>query len=420
MRFGLALCLTFAIGLTANAAPWDSVPVSTPSSETVQSPQLSMQRGGTSDKLRTLEGLALSEFATSLGTISALAVSDTGTLYAADYKTGRIWVLTDRGGDGTLDMRRPMARAFNHPTGLAVIGETLYVADAQAIWVLHPETEPHILAPLSNINSQGRFPLIKDETANTASLLMGITQSEGITQSGAIIVRVDTVSGQAVKIADIPETPLHSLSKRKGAPLWVGAGNALRAIDSPETGFSFSQQNIAAIALPGQHQAPANWPPALKEAIIASQTGPKAMQLIAIPTEFGQPSGAPRVLVEGFLSGSGRSAWGEPGPIVMDKRGLFFADTHNGTIWRLSAKPKIDTPKVIITKTNDDKKLADAKPEKSPLLIGSGITGSQIGVASQLGSASQLETGSTIIDAYEKAQKEAEEEAEALAAKKQD
>jgi len=147
--------------------------------------------------------------------------------------------------------------------------------------------------------------------------------------------------------------------------------------------------------------------------VIAAQSGPKAMQLIAVPTEFGQPSGPPRILVDGFLSSTGRSAWGKPGAMVMDKRGLFFADRYNGTVWRLSAKPSVkETPKPEIKKVTqeiDKPTLNPAKlpPSQRPLLIGSGIKGSQISDASLLGPASQLETGSTIIDAYEKAEAEA-------------
>lgn len=406
MRFGLALCLTLAIGVTANAAPWDIVPTSKAGTSQSVSPKLSMQRGGSSNALQTVDGLSLAQFAKSLGKISAMAVSETGTVYTADYKTGRIWVLSDRGQDGSLDMRRPLPQTFNNPTGLAVIGETLYVADKQAVWALEPNAEPRILAPLSNSQSQGIFSLIAEDN----SLILGITKAES-----SLIVRIDTATGRAEKIAELPSpSPIHALSKRKGAPLWVATGNTLQSIDSPQTALHFSEQRITSLALPGQFTAPANWPAAMKDAIIASQIGPKAMRLIAVPTEFGQPAGEARVLVDGYLSGSGRSAWGQPGAIVMDARGVFFADSYNGTVWRLSAMPKKEEPKPAQTQLKEIEKIVETKPKKSPLLIGSGIKGSQIGEASNLGPASQLKTGSTIIDAYEKAEAEAQAEKEAL------
>lgn len=132
------------------------------------------------------------------------------------------------------------------------------------------------------------------------------------------------------------------------------------------------------------------------------------MRLIVVPTEFGQPAGEPRVLVDGFLSRSGRTAWGEPGAIVMDKRGLFFADKHNGTIWRLYGAPK-DTPKpeAKIIVVEDLPETVATPPIRPPLLIGSGIKGSQLGEASLLESASNLKTGSTIVEDYDKPKAEA-------------
>ena len=398
MRFGLALCLTLVIGLTANAAPWDIVPTASKDAAQTTSPKLSMQRGGASSTLQTVEGLSLFEFAKNLGKVSAMAMSEDGTLYTADEKTGRIWVLTDRRQDGALDMRRPLPQTFNTPSGLAVIGKTLYVADKQAIWALEPNAEPRILAPLNKAQNQGKVSLIAEES----SLILGLTKTDS-----ALIVRIDTQTGRAEKIAELPNpAPIHALSKRKGAPLWVASGTGLQSIDSPETAISFNQQEIAGLALPGQFTPPAHWPASMKDVIIASQIGPKAMRLIAIPTEFGQPTGQARVLVDGYLSGSGRSAWGTPGAIVMDARGVFFADSYNGVVWRLSASPKKETPKPVISKPKEVEKIVETKPKKSPLLIGSGIKGSQIGEASNLGPASQLETGSTIIDAYEKAEEE--------------
>ena len=357
-----------------------------------------MQRGGTSSALQTVDGLSLFEFAKNLGKISAMAMSENGMLYTADEKTGRIWTLTDRGQDGALDMRRPLPQTFNRPSGLAVIGKTLYIADKQAIWAHEPNAAPRILAPLNKAQSQGKVSLIAEEN----TLILGLTKAES-----ALIVRIDTQTGRAEKMAELPNpAPIHALSKRKGAPLWVASGNGLQSIDSPETAISFDQQEIAGLALPGQFTPPAHWPASMKDVIIASQIGPKAMRLIAIPTEFGQPTGKARVLVDGYLSGSGRSAWGQPGAIVMDARGVFFADSYNGAVWRLSASPKKKAPKPVISKPKAVEKIVETKPKKSPLLIGSGIKGSQIGEASNLGPASQLETGSTIIDAYEKAEEE--------------
>jgi len=408
MRFGLAFILSIGVCASAIAAPWDIVHVETSSQPTeinaaISLQTVTMQRGGSSETLRTLETLTLTPFAKNLGKISALTLAADGTIYAADRKTGRIWSLQDRGSDGAMDIKRPLPQTFQNPTALAFIDETLYVADKRAVWAkeLSYQEQPRLVASLKNTQNLGNTPMTTDGDV----LHLGVSKADG-----SFVVRIDNTTGQALKVKDFQQN-IQSLAKRQSAPLWVGHGTTLEAIDNPETKISFPDQTIPALMLPGQYSAPDDWPSSLKDHIIAAQSGPEAMQLIAIPTEFGQVSGPPRVLVEGFLGSTGRSAWGEPGAMVMDKRGLFFADSYNGSIWRLSPKPKTNDPQPAIEKLVEDTSTATEKPEKlppsqRPLLKGSGITGSQIGDASTMGEASQLKTGSTIIEAYEKAKAE--------------
>ena len=409
MRFGLGFLLSLGLGSFALAAPWDEVSIVTQASASVRASPLSMQRGATSDTLRTVKTLRLAPFAKSLGKISAMTLSERGTIFTADVKTGRIWALNDRGQDGSVDIRRPLPQTFHNPTGLAMIGDILYVADKRAVWALDIEQNapPRLVASLANAKSIGEHPL----TQEGDHLLLGITQAHA-----SIIVRVDPQIGRAEKIAELPEGQIiHSLAKRESAPLWVGAGQSLQSTERPDTAITFAEQTISGLMLPGQYEAPQDWPIALNDHIIASQSGPNAMQVIAVPTKFGQPSAAPRILVDGFLSSTGRSAWGEPGALVMDKRGLFFADRYNGMIWRLSPAPNLSpTIKEDIKVASDDTANTPAEPayvppSQRPLLKGSGITGSQIEDASRMGEASQLKTGSTIIEAYEKAEAEAAE-----------
>ena len=408
MRFGLVTLLSLGVCASAIATPWDIVPVET-SSQTAESKAaisshtITMQRGGSSETLKTIDTLTLAPFAKNLGKISALTLAADGTIYAADRKTGRIWSLQDRGGDGAMDIKRPLPQTFQTPTALAIIDETLHVVDKRAVWAqeLSNQDPPRLIASLANTQKLGDTPITTDGNA----LLLGVSKTDG-----SIVVRIDTATGQAIKIGNF-EQRIQSLAKRDGAPLWAGYGTSLQSIDSPETKISFADQTIPALILPGQYTPPNDWPASLKDHIIAAQLGPKAMQLIAIPTEFGQVSGPPRTLVEGFLGSTGRSAWGAPGAMVMDKRGLFFADSYNGSIWRLSPAPKATPPKPEIKKLAEDTPKQTETPKKlppsqRPLLKGSGIIGSQIGELSRLQSASQLETGSTIIEAYEKAKAE--------------
>jgi len=130
--------------------------------------------------------------------------------------------------------------------------------------------------------------------------------------------------------------------------------------------------------------------------IIATQTGPSAMQLIAIPTEFGH------ILVEGFRTRTGRSAWGKPGPLIMDSRGLFFADSHNGTLYKLTLKPA-PQPKITIVDTDSLPQEIRAKPDLTPktIAIESTIQGTQIDTKSTITAPSSIIYGSQLIKDYD-------------------
>ena len=127
------------------------------------------------------------------------------------------------------------------------------------------------------------------------------------------------------------------------------------------------------------------------------------MQLIAIPTEFGQPSGVTHVLVEIFLTQSGRSAWGQPGQIVMDKRGLFFADL-NGAVWRLSATP-LPPAKVtivdfasVLRSSSEEAKLT---PQYKAITISFSIQCTQIDTTSTIKESSSIIYGPKLIKDYD-------------------
>ena len=88
----------------------------------------------------TMTGLYTTQIITNLGSISALAQDEDGTIYTLDSSLGRLYALPDRGKDGTPDGRRLFMDEFEAPTGLAYANGTLYVADAQAVWAVDRKT----------------------------------------------------------------------------------------------------------------------------------------------------------------------------------------------------------------------------------------------------------------------------------------
>lgn len=409
MRF--VLTLTFLATLSSNsfAAPWDVVPLKdarTSISQTAERP-VQMQRGGSANTLHTINGLELNIAATGLGNISAMALGKDGTLYAADRKSGRIWSLPDRRQNGKIDLRRPLPFTFNAPSGLAIIEGIIYVADRNAVWTIEPGQAPRQLASLARANSTGEAHILLVNPDNK-KLTLGLTTAKQKFQ----LLSLNKDTGEARLIAGDIDGKLHSLAQRKGSEIWVSSGATLGPLGSSPLNFRRGQ-SIASIVLPGQYETPQNWPVKLKDHIIATQLGPDAMQLIAIPSEFGQASGTPRILVKGFLTTTGRVAWGQPGPIIMDKRGLFFADAHNGTLWRLSPKPAPQA-KIMIVDTANLPPNPNAEPkltaQDKALTISSSIKGTQIDAKSTIIQPSSIIYGSKLIKDYD--EKKALEDAE--------
>ena len=410
MRFVFITVLIMLFSDNSFAAPWDIAPtVNNTSATQSYSKAVQMQRGGTSSSLQTLPELEVTISASGLGKISAITLSEDGTLYTADKETGRIWSLSDRGQDGRIDLRRPLPYQFIRPTGLATIGQTLYVADQNAIWSIDPRSGQQEVATLKASNSIGKLHILRP-SHDGSSLILGLTTQDQKLR----ILKIDIHTGQASLISESADGPLESFAINGGFDIWTATKNTLGPMNVERIKF-MGGQSASDLILPKQYKKPLDWPAQLKDHIIVSQDGPGAMRLIAIPTEFGQISGEPRVLLEGFMNRSQRSAWGAPGVMAMDKRGLFVADHYNGTLLRLSPKPKTQ-PKVMIVDTDSLSLPPSEEPSLSPknesFGISSTIKGTQINAKSTIVKPSNIEYGSKLIKDYD--EKKALEEAEKL------
>lgn len=385
MRFVFYIALTLAASGHALAAPGDRV---TLNDSAAVSPvrHLGKQIRTANSHLQTIDSLQLSEAATGLGQVSAIALDKNGTLFAAEENRGRIWRLTDRNQDGIFEHRRPLPHNFTKPSAVAVMGETLYVADKSAIWVIEPLKPKRQLASLTQSRStDGNYFL----TVQDKRLILGLN-----VEGQARLIDVDTRTGAAQLLTSHNGT-LTALASRRAGTLWLGLGSKLMASGASTFTETGTGTQITGLQLPAHSGSVRNWPSSLDNHIIAAQAGAGAMRLLAIPTEFGQPADEAFVLVDGFTVRSGRNAWGQPADIVMDRRGLFFLDSRNGTIWHLSGRPPAKTDIIKIVKpepeTADPVLAVTETPEKTPLLKGSGI-----GSASTLDSASTITVGSVL------------------------
>ncbi len=359
---------------------------------------LRRRAAGSSEKPTSAQGFYTERVANGMGNISAMVSMENGSLYALDRDKGVLWHLADRGLDGRIDTQRRLSGGFERPTGLTLKDDKLYVSDTRAIWQVNIDTgEKTHFVSLSNINAGEDRPLLSYENR----LLLGLSRSDTLSQ----VLSVDGTSGEATHLTDIPEAPIRALSYG-GGRLWAAVGGSLRPVDT-QSNSEFAKHYplepgaaAMALTLPSEETNwPKDWPAALRESILAIQGpartnpgGSGGNNIIALPTQFGAPLQDISVLVGGFLSRDGRSAWAAPTAMLLDSRGLFFADRIGGSLWRVKIDDRpTPTPRERISKPTP------APPVQKPSLKRNEtvpMVGSMIGESSVLEEASTLKVGS--------------------------
>lgn len=296
---------------------------------------------GASENPLAADGMQADSFATGLGTISAMALLPDGTIFVSDKDKGRVYRLSDRRKDGRLDAISVFSQGLDNPTGLALIDDTLYVADNQAIWA-QPVRGGYrkVLAKLGNLPlsdvPRGLWP-----AQDKASVLISISDPNG----SARIVSVDLKSGTPNLLAQ-GAGPVSAIAQTPTSDLWIAAGAYIvpvrHAAWSIEDGFEITANaTIDGLLLPGQFPAhPKSFLPWADHVLVS--IGPKgqgnmkrALSVMAVPTSFGKPTEGRKTFLHGFKSENRLSGWGSPAAMVMDERGVFVADQWSGTVWRL-------------------------------------------------------------------------------------
>jgi len=384
---------------------------------TGQRPPLTLQRNvrGPTHVLKTRQDLTLNEVATGLGDISALALGEAGDIFTLDRQKGRLYRLGDRGQDGEIDMRLPLAIQFDAPTGLSICRNSIFVADLNAIWQISLNGQKTLFVSLDNAKASpiAPKPLLCDIQNNR--LILGLNPLTGHSK----IIAIDLSTQTASNLGEM-DAKLSSLALSPSGDIWLGSRDSLHILGRQKSYPIEQGQDITGFILPGA-DTPEKWPAYLQDHIILAQSarrippfhsGPHpsrenqsgGMNLISIPTTFGTLDTRFYIFVDGFLSARGHAAWGHPGPMIMDKRGLFFADRWQGSLWRVSPRPaKKANAKSRLPEPPIDDNLKKPNPNQETLadegvfsrtkIRGSQITGSQI-KGSQIGKASNLPYGS--------------------------
>jgi glucose/arabinose dehydrogenase len=317
---------------------------------------------------------------------------------AAVPSPNRITLLRDADGDGVAETRSEFLSGLKSPFGMALIGNTLFVANTDAI-LKFPYTsgETHITAagtkltdlPGGEINHHWTKNIIASQDGTKLYATVGSNSNaaeNGIDaeQGRAAIWEVDVATGEKKLFATGIRNPNGMAWEPESGALWTVANERDELGDdlvpdyltSVKQGafygwpYSYYGQHVDARVQPprpdlvskavppdyalGAHVAALGLAYAQGDALPASMAHgmfigehgswnravPAGYKVVFVPFADGKPNGAPIDVLTGFVSEKGE-AWGRPVGVALDQRGaLLVADDVGNTIWRAATPGK--------------------------------------------------------------------------------
>ena len=308
----------------------------------------------------------------------------------------RISLLRDVDGDGVAELRTAFLEGLNSPMGMALVGNTLYVANTDAVVQFPYQTgQTRIDAPASLVVALPGGPINHHWTktliasADGQKLYATVGSNSNIAERGmaaeqgrAAIWQIDLATRQHRIFASGLRNPVGMAWEPVSGKLWTSVnerdelGNDLvpdymtSVQDGGFYGWPYSyygqhvdtrvtprQPELVAKALVpdyalGSHTASLGLsnavgnrlPPAFASGMFIGQHGswnrkPRSgYKVIFVPFADGKPAGAPVDVLTGFLNADGE-ALGRPVGVAIDRQGsLLVADDVGNVIWRVSAK----------------------------------------------------------------------------------
>jgi glucose/arabinose dehydrogenase len=304
----------------------------------------------------------------------------------------RLTLLRDSDGDGTYEMRTVFAEGLNAPYGLALIGNSLYVANQNALVRFdYSEGQTKASGPpteVTELPSVINHHWTKSLTASPDGrfLYVGIGSNSNITERGmdaeydrARIWQVDSQTGAHRNFATGTRNPT-ALTIRPGTDeLWAVANERdeigpnlvpdylTNVHDGAFYGWPYSYwgqhvdpraqpqdpKKVASAIMPdyslGSHVAAlgvAFSTPAMGqqfgEGVFVGEHGSwnrepvVGFKVVFVPFHDGKPAGTPVDFVSGFLDGNGNTR-GRPVGVTVDPKGaLIVCDDLSNTVWRIT------------------------------------------------------------------------------------
>ncbi len=314
---------------------------------------------------------------------------------AAVPSANRITLLRDADGDGVAELRTPLLQGLNSPFGMALVGNTLYVANADAV-VRFPyavgdtqiTTAPTqvVALPGGPINHHWTKNLIA--SADGQQLYVSVGSNSNVAERGmeaeaqrAAIWMVDAQTGAHQVFASGLRNPVGMAWEAASNTLWtvvnerdeLGSDLVPDYMTSVRKGgfygwpYSYYGQTVDTRVSPprpdlvataikpdyalGAHTASlglassvgTTLPAVFANGMFIGQHGSwnrqphSGYKVIYVPFQNSKPSGTPIDVLTGFLSAEG-NAYGRPVGVALDKKGaLLVADDVGNVIWRVSA-----------------------------------------------------------------------------------
>jgi len=308
----------------------------------------------------------------------------------------RISVLRDADGDGVAEIRQPFLTGLHSPFGMALVGETLYIANANAL-VSVPYREGQLrieAAPAKVLDLPGKGDELNHHWTKSLlasndgrRLYVGVGSNSNVGENGmaaehnrASILEVDPAARSVRVFASGLRNPVGLAWSPGGGMLWAVVnerdelGNDLVPdyLTSVREGgfygwpFSYYGQHLDPRVKPqapalvasaikpdyalGSHVAPLGlafsrggaWSGGQAGAVIGlhgswNRKPQVGYKVVFVPFAGGSPAGKMQDLLTGFLDADGNARGRPVGIAVQADGGILVADDVGNAVWRLAA-----------------------------------------------------------------------------------
>jgi glucose/arabinose dehydrogenase len=302
----------------------------------------------------------------------------------------RIVRLRDADGDGVAETRDFLLQDLNQPFGMALLGDTLYVGNTDAVVAFpYSAAERRVTGPartVARFKPGGHWTRSLLASPDGRTLYVGVGSLSNIGERGmeaedgrAAIWTIDLASGESRIFAGGLRNPVGLAFEPTTGALWTvvnerdGLGDEtppdyLTSVrDGGFYGWPYSywgrtvddrvpqDPSLVARAITpdyalGGHTAslglcwmPAGTLPGLPDGMVIGQHGSwnrsklSGYRVIFVPFTNGRPSGPPRDILTGFLAADERVSYGRPVGVAIGPDGsLLVADDVGDAIWRVT------------------------------------------------------------------------------------